>query len=572
MAGPRQSPKASIARMSDSQPLLNDVLIPLCLGVTGHRDIPIEDLPVLEVAIRHQLAELDANYPSSPKLLLTGLAEGADRLVARCALAAGWAIGAVLPLPPDEYETDFADDASIAEFRDLLQHCAWVRVLDTPSLPRPDCYAVLSDYLSRHAIVLLALWDGEASTAAGGTCETIRLFREGAREVSVVPPESGPVIHIVTRRQRDMVTPRSVGKTHWIDPCPAGLPSEGEKLRWQTVMARLDGFNRDARSQFDSLSGQLLQAKEWLFDGQSCNDIPDSAARAAWVHALADRLSFTAQETRSRRMQQIFCLALLAITFETWYGTLSPQPWLLLIAIVCGGGAYGVYRLMARDRLEERYLDYRMLAEACRVQTFWKLSAMPDCTADHCLREQRDEVEWIRQALLTLELGPNQPGKVTVNNLRLSRDAWIEGQRRWFVKDQSPGKNSDLAQRWGRRVSRLAWAGLAALLLLLTVHIATSENDALITGLAAAYSLLFACAGFAKVYLEIKTYAEQASRYRQMALVMTIARSRIDESLAAGDLDRTQAFLRAAGKEALEECTGWLLLHRERPVSVPLGG
>ena len=65
---------------------MSDVRVPIVLGVTGHRDLPSEDSETLRMAVRKLFAQLKHDYPNSPFKLISGLAEGADRLVAEVAL------------------------------------------------------------------------------------------------------------------------------------------------------------------------------------------------------------------------------------------------------------------------------------------------------------------------------------------------------------------------------------------------------------------------------------------------------------------------------------------------------
>ena len=103
---------------------LSQCLVPITVAITGHRDIPKEDEPKLRSALREQLDSLALKHPSSPRLFLSGLAEGADRLAARCALEAGWQLGAVLPLPQSDYENDFESPESIADTLLVAAHAA----------------------------------------------------------------------------------------------------------------------------------------------------------------------------------------------------------------------------------------------------------------------------------------------------------------------------------------------------------------------------------------------------------------------------------------------------------------
>src|SRR3982075_228065 len=103
--------------------------LPLVIGVTGHRDLRDEDVPKLEAEVARIIAGLRRDYlkddGETPIIVLSALAEGADRLVARVALAQGARLIAPLPLPAAEYRRDFEPGlkpGNAAEFDELLAH------------------------------------------------------------------------------------------------------------------------------------------------------------------------------------------------------------------------------------------------------------------------------------------------------------------------------------------------------------------------------------------------------------------------------------------------------------------
>jgi hypothetical protein len=101
------------------------------IGVTGARELPMglrDELlrrvrDVLRL-VRDEIAtpDIGAAYgDTAPVLrLVSPLAEGADRLVARAALEEGYALIVPMPFAQAEYEKDFAGGESLIEFRDLL--------------------------------------------------------------------------------------------------------------------------------------------------------------------------------------------------------------------------------------------------------------------------------------------------------------------------------------------------------------------------------------------------------------------------------------------------------------------
>src|SRR5258708_37592906 len=90
-------------------------LLPLVIGFTGHREFRTEDIQFIEQKVREVFSGLREKYPSTPLILLTSLAEGADRIAAHIAIEAGIALIAPLPLRPAVYQTDFLTDHSTEE-------------------------------------------------------------------------------------------------------------------------------------------------------------------------------------------------------------------------------------------------------------------------------------------------------------------------------------------------------------------------------------------------------------------------------------------------------------------------
>lgn len=80
-----------------------EYMIPLVIGVTGHRDIPNEDIPFLKEKVEELFSTLEKKYPTTPFILLSPLADGADRVVVEVALAKFKdKITIKLPFPFDE--------------------------------------------------------------------------------------------------------------------------------------------------------------------------------------------------------------------------------------------------------------------------------------------------------------------------------------------------------------------------------------------------------------------------------------------------------------------------------------
>ena len=138
-----------------------------------------EILKTVDQAVRKHATEFRAWYTEElPELrLLSPLAEGIDRWMARCALRQGWAIAGVFPFPQAEYEHDFQGD-SLGAFRDLIREASagpgWTRFeLDGDRSDSATAYGTAGRVLLNQTDLLIAVWDGHLLGKAGGTEETM---------------------------------------------------------------------------------------------------------------------------------------------------------------------------------------------------------------------------------------------------------------------------------------------------------------------------------------------------------------------------------------------------------------
>ncbi|MFM9943406.1 MAG: hypothetical protein ACKVP7_28410 [Hyphomicrobiaceae bacterium] len=163
----------------------------LSFGVTGHRNFGSDDgrlTGLVATEMRRAIAELQ-RQADAKGAVVSALAEGADRLVARVGLDQfGFDLVAALPMPVDAYSLDFGNDASKAEFAALLARTT-ARV-DAPILSAGDGwrqytearnhqYAWAGAYLVTTCDVLIALWDGKPARGTGGTAHVVDWFRDG---------------------------------------------------------------------------------------------------------------------------------------------------------------------------------------------------------------------------------------------------------------------------------------------------------------------------------------------------------------------------------------------------------
>lgn len=157
----------------------------ISIGVSGHRDLGNNNPAIVE-SIDRVLLAIGQYLPADSYTLLSPLAEGADRLVARRALDL-LSAKLVVPLPLEiaDYQQDFETDASKQEFTDLL--AAADRVLQLPKKEtRTGSYLAAGLYVLDHCDVLIAVWDGLPAKGIGGTAQIVELARKQNKPIAWV--------------------------------------------------------------------------------------------------------------------------------------------------------------------------------------------------------------------------------------------------------------------------------------------------------------------------------------------------------------------------------------------------
>lgn len=141
----------------------------VAVGVTGHRpnQLPAAETPRLKRALEavlDQVAKCAARAaPAVDMMLVSALAEGADRYAAHAALARNWVLLAPLPFEVSRYLEDFAGQESKAEFVDLFDRAR-------PVAPEGEGgYLAVGEMILDRIDVLLALWNGTPPKGPGGT-------------------------------------------------------------------------------------------------------------------------------------------------------------------------------------------------------------------------------------------------------------------------------------------------------------------------------------------------------------------------------------------------------------------
>lgn len=262
---------------ANPQRLSTDATRPIVIGVTGHRDLRPADIPQLEARVEEIIRELSSRYPNTPLLVLSPLADGADRLVAKVALNHGARLAVPLPLPSQEYEKDFSTAESKKEFQELMQQ-AWKR-FELPMVQdntlasvneygpaRDEQYALVGAYVAQHSHILIALWDGTQPDLVGGTGQIVDFKLNGIPERYTIERKpldiivNGPVYHILTPRIKNPAPEGTQFSLKVMFP-PGWESEEGPEQSFGRILRQMDTFNRDAQRLCSRLTAESQETE-----------------------------------------------------------------------------------------------------------------------------------------------------------------------------------------------------------------------------------------------------------------------------------------------------------------------
>jgi hypothetical protein len=569
--------------------------IPFLLGIVGHRDLVPDEIPVIRSAVTKLLTRLRDQHSDVPLRLLCSMAAGADLLVADVAAELGIDIIALLPYARRLCRQDLDAEADRLTF-DRLCDLSDVVELNLPD----DAKAVdveregelrdrqlqrAGSLIARYSGLMIAIWNGAATDHRAGTARAIQFRRMG-----VMPSDEL------------VVSPRDVLLSPQVDdlnfeircsrvsaPHPAGVTvlgftggdSQGgedypERLR--TTLQRLAEFNRDVDK-----FGEVIALKGRRLSQPRATPIPKTLE-------YLDRL-FTAADWMGGYHQRCFTRAL-----KARYGLWALMAFLLIafkkdsvgtIAIVAIIGVLTVFLLGTllalwahRRSWHRKYLDYRALAEALRVDFYWEVAGVRrefdgEFAHESFLQKQDVELQWIRNAMraVSLQLAIHPCGNFNEGFPFVFAD---------WVGDDHPASGTGQMFYYRRRLHKLSHSlhvseqidrtllfGGLVLALAFAVDVALRMGshyllpEQLRSTMLWALALLPVYAAIFEIYLNEKADRALIRQYQYMYSLFAFAAG---ELRAAATTELKLAILRSLGHACLAEHAQWILAHRDKRI------
>lgn len=556
--------------------------VPLIVGVTGHRDIVAEERPVLEASVQRFIAALQAQFPNLPLLVLTSIAEGADTLVAEVAIRSGCQVQIVLPMPLDLFATDFEGDA-LVKFHSLM---AGQDVIELPvqegvsdeavsqsGHARDGQYVRLGSFLAAHSHILLALWDGQYQPALGGTSQVIHIHQ---RDISAMADttersrldirddESDLVYHIPCSRKSSGTPAHGLkpGEGRWFTRDDTAPRVTELPLRYLSVFERAQEFNQD-----------VCALKTW----RDATDLQPDVLPAAAESRCADiRALFLAADALGRRFQKRVLWSLrLTLTSVVGaglsfilYADFADQDYMIWGYLLFVALTLVSYLLAGRRQWHRRYVDYRVLAEALRVQFYWALSGVemthPHRFSHDSFFQGRDlQLGWIRNVMRFTGLQSDGGPRPDATALMQAVDGWVgdenRGQFGYFrQKAEEKLKTHRLTQKLITLCFSLGVTA-AAVLAFAVGELATLTGNLLV----ALMGVLPITAAVRQTYAHRTAERELVAQFANMRTVFENAHRMI---AGARTREEQLQILRDLGEAALSEQAQWVVRQRERPL------
>jgi len=554
--------------------------VSLVIAVTGHRDLHPDYVSEYQKQVVEILRTLKDRHPHTPLLLLSGLADGADRVAVYAAQQVEIPYVAVLPMPKSEYRKDFTPE-SAAEFDRLLGD----RVIELPvaqgqSLSeiqkggpaRDRQYRELGGFLVRYSQILIALWDDQFTGKVGGTSDVVKMKLGQIRsaERSHLMPSNfngaGPV-YVIPAVRAGSPRPQIPALR-----CEQRYPAGRNGKDYEKIYGLLDEYNADvACSQNPAFEKAVRQSRKFLFEGGEAVGLSPAMEWVATVYAYADTLALRCARFSLRILHATFGLLGLSGVMLAWLHVFEGGDPVLLGYYVCLIAGAGLLIWETRSGRRKKHEDYRALAEALRVQFFWMAAGLSDLAAEQYLLKHAGEMVWIREAISECGLhdpvaGLNAPVASDLPmRLRLAH-TWVRGQANYFS-----GKQTQYRRR-RRFVVRLAQAGAALGLIApiaawLAPRMQWPAEAEIVRWSHATAAVALWLAALLWNYIERRGFEQEEKEYARMFDLFCYADEQLEKYELAKDFDSSVETIRELGRAALEENGDWLAMHRERKLS-----
>lgn len=572
------------------------LLVPLYVGITGHRNLRPEDRERLKQIMKDEFEDLHRLHPSSPIILLTPLAEGADRLAAVAAIESGLHFVVPLPMPVGEYLKDFASQQSKLEFESLFSQASDSFVvagspheatdLERETIHRENAYARVGTYIAQHSILLIALWDGISKGSGSGTSQVVNLRLNGtplSTSMSQTPfhnLQAGPVLHIVTPRISNPNTTKPPFSREMYYPRIHGELSFAIQIH-ESMLSHVDDYNKEVSKTAGRSKDSYNTPQSPILEKEEALPLSDGARANLDRFHYADFLAEKFKRKRLTFLVLLLSLVLLAFLYLQMYLEFWPVPLVLLTYPLLLAVSAGIFKWAKFKRYDSKHEDYRALAEGLRIQIFWDLAQVDENAAHHYLYKHVGQLQWIRYSFLAWWVRhprytgdtPHVQQKNIQDRLKTTFIRWVLEQRKWYsVRSRQIEKTARILEKTSNALFVTGVFFAAFLYCIEVLHPLTSFiayhywiHHVIVVSVA----MMLAISAAIHSFSDKTSLSETSKQYQRMVGLYTLSINKLAPLIEQSDPTPVKQVLFELGKEALTEHGDWLILNRSRPLELP---
>jgi hypothetical protein len=567
--------------------------IPFLVGVVGHRDLRPGETGAIRAAVVRLMRRLRDDHAAVPLRLICSMAAGADLLVAEVAAELGIAITALLPYARRLCRDDLDTHEDKVCF-DRLCDSSDVVELDLPAGADPDDmekHGELRDgqlqragaIIARYSGLMIAIWNGESTRHRAGTARAVQFRRQGVMpsdEILVSPrdvllsPQDDDLNFEIRCGRISLSGDSEVAVLGFTGTGAHGGEDYPAHLR--TTLHRLAELNRDMEKFADAIAEGGTRLSQ-----PSPTPLPDTLQILDRLFTAADwmgghfRRCFTAALKARYAMWALMAFLLIAFKKDSVGGT----------AMICIGGVLAVFlcgTLLAhwahRRAWHRKYLDYRALAEALRVDFYWEVAGVRkeydgEFAHESFLQKQDAELQWIRNAMRAVSL------QLAIRPCGDFASGYPFVYANWIGDDHPTSRRGQMfyyrerlqklehATHVSERIDRALLLSGLALAVTFAIDVALGTHSFLPPPIRNtmlwALALVPVYAAIFEIYLNEKADRALIRQYRYMCSLFGFAAA---ELCAAGTVERKLLILRSLGHACLAEHAQWILAHRDKRI------
>jgi hypothetical protein len=325
-------------------------LIPLTVGLIGHRKLPAQEIDGLVAEFDVFIEGLLGSLEHTPILLLTSLAEGADRIALRSRFRESLTICAVLPFDVEDYRGDFQGAESLQDFEESLNsvdECVEPFASDSKTTQRNLDYRKCANWISERSNILVAIWNGKFNDEPGGTSDTINFRAEKSELAGSIESLNKNIFHILGSNGDDVIDQDC--------NCPFHQSSQDGFL---PDLYLIDSFNESISKETGKIDSSDISVN--VFDSMA------SAAKRKFLYAS----------------RFILILGLVALNLLNVTQISNSRVWFFATLSTFLFTLYFWHRSVRLD-LKAKYEGFRMIAEVLRIQSWWTQMGIGIRLIDH---------------------------------------------------------------------------------------------------------------------------------------------------------------------------------------------